>query len=427
MINPATNPSTPDGIRRRAKKLKRSLGITHMEALELASKDANFQNFLHAKRSLGATRDHAVFLTAYWQEAPGIQRLSGRSTIEVRLTKPLSALLTRQQVGRCRNLAGFKIESEDHLEMVLNGDSEARAVDLLFRAERALRFVDTTGLVPAPRSKAYKAALTTETLPGRDHESFWVDPSTEALVILDEPYPGRDYLREKRSDWMKEFNFHSAEPEWAGLYLPGQTRSVIISNDAGVVSRVNDQLESLSRQSFQMIAPTPEDYYSAFYSPARLKSGKARKPRPGPSFSPRMGAAPYGFRAGLASQWRPEKPLPLSQHKKIAKVLCTLAVTDWKRGGLSYQADLKINSARSLLEDWSLMEHRGEVSRKDEEKLYYGYSDVDGYKSASASKRGIDRVISMLTEGYADCKPRRDLVASLQSVANRILIKQSKS
>lgn len=45
-------PTNLSGIQQLAKKLKRRDGITHTEALRRASRQAGFENFVHAKRQL---------------------------------------------------------------------------------------------------------------------------------------------------------------------------------------------------------------------------------------------------------------------------------------------------------------------------------------------------------------------------------------
>ena len=49
-----TKPKTLDGIKKLAKKIKKAKEVKHTEALELASKQAGFQNFRHARAALEA-------------------------------------------------------------------------------------------------------------------------------------------------------------------------------------------------------------------------------------------------------------------------------------------------------------------------------------------------------------------------------------
>ena len=44
--------TTIDGLKRAAKRLKKEQGIKHADALERVARDAGFQNYQHALRSL---------------------------------------------------------------------------------------------------------------------------------------------------------------------------------------------------------------------------------------------------------------------------------------------------------------------------------------------------------------------------------------
>jgi hypothetical protein len=66
------HPKTLDGVKRLATQLKKSRGIKHSDALDLAAQAANFTNFRHALRTLPA-RGPAFsnpygLLTVYWRD-----------------------------------------------------------------------------------------------------------------------------------------------------------------------------------------------------------------------------------------------------------------------------------------------------------------------------------------------------------------------
>ena len=65
MVIASIRPSTVDGIKQLAKKIRRERNITHTQALEDASRQAGYENFVHAKRQLveaGAPRNFPVYL-----------------------------------------------------------------------------------------------------------------------------------------------------------------------------------------------------------------------------------------------------------------------------------------------------------------------------------------------------------------------------
>ena len=52
MLNKNIPPSTIGGIKRHAKQLKKVNGVPHHEALDIAARNASFENFTHARNQL---------------------------------------------------------------------------------------------------------------------------------------------------------------------------------------------------------------------------------------------------------------------------------------------------------------------------------------------------------------------------------------
>lgn len=48
----AIKPKTLDGIKQLAKKLKKACGCSHTEGLEMAARQAGFENYTHARKQL---------------------------------------------------------------------------------------------------------------------------------------------------------------------------------------------------------------------------------------------------------------------------------------------------------------------------------------------------------------------------------------
>ena len=92
MLMKDVRPTTLAGVKSLAKQLKKAKSITHSDALELAAKAANCQNFSHAQRALPLGGiGHAspyVLLTSYWSDRKR-GYLCGRETLRVELTKPI--------------------------------------------------------------------------------------------------------------------------------------------------------------------------------------------------------------------------------------------------------------------------------------------------------------------------------------------------
>jgi hypothetical protein len=96
-------PSTIGGIKRLAKQLKRqSKDLSHLAALDMASRQAKFENFKHAHRTLKNQQrilsNLSVYLVAYWYDKN--ERRAGREVLETSLSKPLSELGTRHLFRR---------------------------------------------------------------------------------------------------------------------------------------------------------------------------------------------------------------------------------------------------------------------------------------------------------------------------------------
>lgn len=423
MVTIVTLPSTVDGIKRLAKAIKRELDIPYMDALEEAAHKAGFQNFLHAKRAIEAsTTKHSAFLTVYWKDRDAMPWRGGRETIEVVLSRPLADLITRHQVSYCRNLKGFKMESVDHLEMVQDITNQSRAVELLMRASITLQFLDATRLRPAHTQAQYKAMRIATHIPGKDHESWWIDPQSNEWLVLDEPY---QRARKERMPWLLEHGLKSTNTSWPGLYYPGSCVPSMISPSMELLERVRSQVEAIPSGAPATGEVKSERYFSQFSSPARAASGKARRSRIQPSYGERNGALPYGGAAGVKSLWRPARPMSLELHTTVGPILHKLCNSGQRAAGITGRVYDRLNTVRSLLEDWAYMEHQDRITREVEDKLYYG-PGVDGYTSPQQALQAIEDVCKGLLSGYEECKPRRELLEKLEAAEKGVQIWQGK-
>lgn len=95
-------PSSVDGIKQLAKKICREHNTPHTHALDEASRQAGFENFMHAKRHLTRVlkaERFPVFLSVHWyaprlrhgERRPGEIR-AGREIFRVDLSRPLPPL-----------------------------------------------------------------------------------------------------------------------------------------------------------------------------------------------------------------------------------------------------------------------------------------------------------------------------------------------
>lgn len=413
MTSMSVLPSTLDGLKRLAKTLERAdTSLTHLKALDQAAVRCGYNNFTDAKRRMGRMTALApaaplfdAYLSAYWHNLKN--RTAGRETLRIRIARPLTALVTWRQLDRGRNLSGFRFEYEDHLELVVNQDSQESARDRLFAAARTLRFMSATGLRPATRL-ADRKGLAIDEMPERDHTSTWVDERTGALLGLDEPYPHVDPSDPRRAAWLAQRGLQLFTPDWEGLYAPGHSRPYLLVADHALGQRVTAEVEALQKAVHthrETDAVFGAMYGDRFVSPARAAAGKPASARIMPAYpgTERAGAVAYGGRPGEKGRWRPARAMPFELHEKASTLLqtTTYAGQPWRAGQL-------VDEVKSRLEDWAFMEHR---------ELMNGRHDV--YYGANFEQRPhplpdtIQKLAAILRSGYADCAPRREMLGKL--------------
>jgi len=139
-------PSTVSGIKRLAKSICRQDQIPHFQALDEVAQRCGYENYHHARRSLERAEavslfkhSHSIFLSAYWRDTSKKPVEAGRETLKIELPSPLLSFLLKHQCSSARNLEGFYIEYEDHIEMRSDADSQERARELLYRAAQSLQ------------------------------------------------------------------------------------------------------------------------------------------------------------------------------------------------------------------------------------------------------------------------------------------------
>lgn len=412
-------PSTVDGIKQLAKKIKRERTITHTEALELASRQAGFQNFVHARRHLAARAPRFdIYLSAHWYNPrhaethadADVRRRGGRELLRIDLSKPLLEVVARHRVSAARNLGGFRVEYADHLEHRTNLRSLEDARDTLLAAARTLRFMDATDLQPVTTALQLRAMEIVHGLPEADHSSEWLDPVEGGWVLLDEPYAAALASRaNERRAWISDRGLHLQSPDWEGLYYPGECIPQLVAKDGGLLQRV--AAAAIALGPCPTPAPWPHETGlcdDVFVSPQRIADGRPGKPRPGRSYATHMGATPYGGAPGVRSRWRPTKALPLESHLQLGRFLQQLA-----RVSLSWRTGSKLTQLRSRLDDWAFIEHDHVEAV---EKLYYGAGELPPLDTPEDRQRTLADARRIVEQGYNDCRPRREVLAVLDAI-----------
>ncbi len=410
-------PTRLGGLKQLAKKISRHRCIPYTTALDEASRQAGFENFVHAKRQLASSSAQSgfpIYLSVHWH-APRPRKdqprpdgpTAGREILSLYLPRPLLEIVAKHRVGRGRGLYNFRLEYMDHLEHRTNVEGQEEAHRRLLSAARSLRFMEATGLQPVTTKKYEALALSLTDLPGKDHVSDWFDPATGSYVCLDEPYADRLQRRSaERERWLERNGWKQVVPDWPGIYFAGECQPHLISRDAALLERIVGALDKVTAVTEPETWPHETGMYNDdFVSPQRREDAKPRRPRPGPSWSERNGATPYGGAPGIPSRWRPTKPMPIELHRQLGPLLQGLGSSTI----FTHRVHLKLGGVRSNLEDWSYKEHRHELGDAVHD-IYYGGQMVVGQSKAELvqmlmTARGI------VERGYEDCKPRRELLA----------------
>ncbi|WP_258166570.1 hypothetical protein [Pseudomonas poae] len=421
-----TLPKTIQGIKKRAKKICLP-GQKHAEALNTVARELGYRDYHQAQQKLASgaalpetveqRSRHSVFLSAYWRDTDTKPRSGGCETLEVFLPRPLNTFVSKHQVTHARNLEGFRQEAPDHLEMISNASSQARAWELLVRAALTLQFIEVSGLRPATSQKQFQALELLTGLPSKDHISLWIDPASGMWFALDEPYGHVNELSmvERRAVWITKSSLHLNKPEWAGLYYPGNAVPHLISPAENLLGKIAAILEGLSPIAVvpsgeQRWAGISEPYNSRFTSPAKQASGVARRARPGTTYGFSKGAVEYHREAGYSPLWRPEIPLSQEDHKRVGAELQCLMISP-----MPFKTYQKIRTWCSTLENWMYAEYRDGGRDQDFYSTYYG-GEPSAYPTASEQLSALKRIRTIVVNGYAECKPRRDLLNDLSIV-----------
>lgn len=417
-------PKTIQGVKKRAKKICLP-GQKHTEALDIVARELGYRDYRQAQQKL-ASGDvwletalhhsrHSVFLSAYWRDADTKPRSAGCETLEVVLPRSLNTIVSKHQAAYARNLEGFRQEAPDHLEMLSNASSQARAWELLVRAALTLQFMEVSRLRPATTQKQRKALELLTDFPSKDHVSLWIDSASGMWVALDEPYRHVTDLSmvEKRAAWILGNNLHLTKPAWAGLYYPSNAVPHLISPAEDLIRKVTVSLEGLSPIAAVPSGEQPwpgisEPYNARFTSLARKASGIARRARPGTTYGFSKGAVEYYREAGYPSLWRPEKPLSQTDHKRVGAELQCLMISP-----MPFKAYQKIRTWCSTLENWMYSEYREAGREKDFDNIYYG-GEPSVYATVSDQVSALKCIREVVIAGYVECKPRRDLLKDLE-------------
>ncbi|MBB4189392.1 hypothetical protein GGE07_006074 [Sinorhizobium terangae] len=320
-------PTTLDGIKRLASQLRKEQGIKHSLALDLAARAANCTNFRNARRVFNAQAEMTsrpyVLLTRYWLDKE--LRQSGRETLRIDLRKSLLEVCGKSELKKVRGFGELRRVSDDHFVCDMVDPSQSYARARLCTAERSLRFMEHTGLLPSRNlRKAYPNGSVEDELPHSDHATLWVDPERGQFILIDEPY-ARAPDEAARAAWAIRTGWRVLKTSWPGMYGPYNCELHVATD-----GRSGYELEGLVAKIEAMPAPLVEpDWpgessysWDTFTSPLAKNAPDVRRARCRGTIYPVPSATTvaYSYNVGV-SQRRPAGELGIAGHIEAGRII----------------------------------------------------------------------------------------------------------
>lgn len=415
-------PTTLEGVKRLAKQIKKTSGIKHSDALNLAAKSADCVNFRHARLTLPTGRfansKHYVFLTIYWSDKKQSHRC-GRETLRIELSMPILDLCPKSALKYVRGFGNLRMVAGDHFVCDDIAHTQEYAQERLCTAERSLRFMELTGLRPNRDRKKYPRVLDSDKLPNIDHSTDWVDPANGQFVLIDEPY-GNVPDDAKRTDWAARNGWRLEKASWPGMYRPYDCDLYV-----GIDIRSGYDLDALMGKINAMPEPVVSENWTGESSPswetflspmAKTKQDERRARCRGMIYpSPSKATLPYNYNPGC-SRRRPVGELGIDAHVQAGRVIKAVMSSQYATDGVY----TRLSSLRSDLEDWLSLEiGRGQLEGPEFFEVYYTRTDEDqtllraltSTDDLVAALRGLART---LKNAYPDCAPLRQQLRRIE-------------
>lgn len=419
-------PTTLEGVKRLAKQIKKTSGIKHSDALNLAAKSAACMNFRHARRTLHTGRfansKPYVFLTIYWSDKKQGHRC-GRETLRIDLSMPILDLCPKSALKYVRGFGNLRMVAGDHFVCDDIAHTQEYARERLCTAERALRFMELTGLRPNRDRKKYPRVLESDKLPNIDHSTEWVDPANGQFVLIDEPY-GNVPDDAERTDWAARNGWRIEKTSWPGMYRPYDCDLYV-----GIDTRSGYDVDALIGKINAMPEPIVSENWTGDSSPgwetflspmAKTKQDKRRARCKGMIYpSPSKVTVPYDYDPGC-SRRRPVGELGIDGHVQAGRVIKAVMWSKYATDGVY----TRLSSLRSDLEAWLILEiGREQLKGSELCEVYYGRTD--DHKALERAMTSADDVVAALRSlaqtlknAYPDCAPLRQQLRRIDMSAS---------
>ena len=351
-------PTTLVGVKRLAKQIKKTNGIRHAEALDLAARSADCVNFRHAQRILPfgqptGTKPN-VLLTIYWRDKKR-GYCCGRETLAIELSKPILDICPKSALKYVRGFGNLRMVAEDHFVCDDIAPTQEYARDRLCTAERSLRFMEHTGLQPSRSRKKYPGILEADRLPNIDHSTNWVDPGCDHFILIDEPYFDAPDDAD-RGDWAARNGWRLEKASWPGMYSPYDCVLYV-----GIDMRTGYDLDALIDRINAIPKPIVSERWTGESSPswetflsplAKTKQDNRRAKCRGMIYpSSSKATVPYNYNPGC-SRRRPLGELGIDGHVQAGRVIKAVMSSQYATDGVYF----RLSSLRGDLEDWLSLE-----------------------------------------------------------------------
>lgn len=422
MLNSNIRPSTIGGIKRLAKQIKKSDGLPHHEALDIAAQKASFENFRHAQNQLenSTTQSHAhrLFFSSYWYDRK--KRRIGREVLEIQLSMPLLKIASKHEFKYAANIGQLRLASPDHFVDDRVADSQSQSRERICKAVRTLRFIEAAGLKPNRKYEQFYPDGNFQNKPPQlDHSSNWYDPATGQAVLVDEPYLPA-VVDGDRAEWAEVHNWHLQPSTWPGIYYPGMS-CLFVATDAttdfdfvGLMNKINSIPDPITIKTWDGESFNGHD---TFYSPLCVtEQDKKRAVAKGTIYrTSSKKTIPISTWGTPDNERRPNAAMPIKAHQRAAKLINAVLHSNAK----PYDVNMRLEFIRNKLENWFFSEYERSVTDEFELFYYEGIEKNDPLVKQAASEEGVSSLLQelrrILLDSYVDCEPVRKMIRRIDT------------
>lgn len=419
MSNDHIRPSTIEGIKQFAKRLKKSDGIQHAVALDQAAQAAGYGNYTHALRAIGGGNPapqslFSLYISVLWRDRT--TKATGCEILNVQLERPLDALVKPPQYKASRGLGTMRREAPDHLADTYTASSQELAREAACEAARTIQFIAATGFVPSNAKRSFPGGDFQNRMPGSDHDAAWYDPAAKVFIRTNEPYVSNSVTPQQEA-WASHHGWAVALSPWKGMYRPDNGTWLFLLADVSKGFSLDTVISQLGKAQTPIVVSNwngeSRPIMPAFISPGQAAEIEAK------SRETKLVKKPSGARNSVEYQMfltgprrRPKTRMPIDGHTLVGRLLKSVLIGTEERAGVHRRVD----AIRCELDNWVQCEYkRDELSNEVFFDLYYHELPEQDPLAAPATSwsrhiASLDEVKATLVRYYPECAPLRDLL-----------------